>query len=373
MANEAATPGRVDEKKAGVQEVYKVIHKSSGAVGGYGHDGPIYGEVTMGTFQKVVEYLRKHLEFGSDSCFLDIGAGLGKPNLHVAVDPGVEYSFGIEIEDLRWKLSMHNLRHCHKQCPSLQQVEATHNHPNVHFIHSDVTAIDHFSPFTHIYMFDVGFPPDVLVKIANAFNISRSVKGLVSFQTPKRMIEHYGFDMSLMEKIKTRMCGSSESHTAYVYRSNHYRPKHSSTDQLKVSAVEPSSIASRAKCRIRSPVKQKRRQQLQLDTLFPSAKRQKSRTTSKIGADTEKEEEMPTTPPRELFPSIPHENYCPDPVFQSGFLMLNDPESAHTQTPQKLKGDLVPSSPYKKWLMSSGLIEGQCRPRRSPAKRVLYA
>jgi hypothetical protein len=32
----------------GVQDVYKVIRKYSGSVGGYGHDGPVYGEITMG-------------------------------------------------------------------------------------------------------------------------------------------------------------------------------------------------------------------------------------------------------------------------------------------------------------------------------------
>jgi len=35
-----------------------------------------------------------------------------------------------------------------------------------------------FEPFTHVYMFDVGFPPSVLVSLANAFNISKSVKVL---------------------------------------------------------------------------------------------------------------------------------------------------------------------------------------------------
>ena len=50
---------------------------------------------------KVVDYLKEEFDFGPNSTFIDIGAGLGKPNLHVAVDPGVSLSYGVELEHLR--------------------------------------------------------------------------------------------------------------------------------------------------------------------------------------------------------------------------------------------------------------------------------
>lgn len=36
-----------------VKKVYKIIQKSTGALGGNGYDGAIYGELTMHSMQKV--------------------------------------------------------------------------------------------------------------------------------------------------------------------------------------------------------------------------------------------------------------------------------------------------------------------------------
>lgn len=48
--------------------------------------------------------------FDKNSSFIDVGAGLGKPNFHVAQDPGVEISYGLELEVVRWELSIANHR-----------------------------------------------------------------------------------------------------------------------------------------------------------------------------------------------------------------------------------------------------------------------
>jgi len=195
-----------------VQHLYRVIQKSSGAVGGYGHNGPVYGEVTMGTFQKVVDALCEHTGFDASSAFVDIGSGLGKPNLHVALNPGVRLSYGVELEELRWQLSMHNLRFVLNEVPEMRKSV-------VYFANSDATDMGHFEPFTHVYMFDVGFPPAVLVALANAFNLSKTVQALVSFQRPDKVILAYGFAVELITQVATRMSGSTEKHTAYIYRS----------------------------------------------------------------------------------------------------------------------------------------------------------
>jgi len=209
-----AAESKLPEKS--VQQLYRVIQKSTGAVGGYGHNGPVYGEITMGTFQKIVDALCQHTGFDASSSFVDIGSGLGKPNLHVALNPGVQLSFGIELEELRWQLSMHNLRFVLKQVPEMRKSV-------VYFANKDATEMGHFEPFTHVYMFDVGFPPSVLVSLANAFNLSKTVQALVSFTRPEKVISVYGFAVELITQIRTRMNGSSETHTAYIYR------KHSET------------------------------------------------------------------------------------------------------------------------------------------------
>lgn len=192
-----------------VKKMYTIVKKTSGSVGGYGHAGPVYGEITAGSLQKIVNFMKERCGFDESSAFVDIGAGLGKPNFHVAVDPGVKLSYGIEVEELRWVLSLQNLQ-------GLLNKNAVTNT----FMHcTDVTALGSLEPFSHVYMFDVGFPPDVLVSIANTFNQSTTARTLVSFKGPREVIGKYGFAVKEIGGITTRMCGSSETHKAYIYES----------------------------------------------------------------------------------------------------------------------------------------------------------
>jgi len=191
-----------------IKHLYRVIQKSSGAVGGYGHNGPVYGEITMGTFDKIVHVMKKHTAFDASSSFVDIGSGLGKPNLHVALHPGVKLSCGIEVEELRWQLSMHNLRFVMDQVPDMRRNV-------VYFAHADATKMD-LHDFSHVYMFDVGFPPAVLLALSKAFNSSKSAKALVSFQRPDKL-KKIGFAIREVGRVLTRMNGSTEGHTAYVF------------------------------------------------------------------------------------------------------------------------------------------------------------
>jgi len=236
----SAVPYESPVKRAGksVQRLYQVIQKATGAVGGYGHNGPVYGEVTMGTFQKVVDAMSRFTEFDASSSFVDVGAGLGKPSFHVALNPGVKLSAGIELEQLRFELSMHNLRFVRPALPELRDSV-------VYFAREDATNMGDFENFTHVYMFDVGFPPSVLVSLANSFNRSKCVKALVSFQRPDRVISVYGFGVELVHQVQTRMNGSSEQHTAYIYRAKHAakdKPRYQS--QLRSFLVNKDDLES---------------------------------------------------------------------------------------------------------------------------------
>lgn len=103
-AASVSIPARVDK-------VYKLIRKMTGTIGGNGTTGAIYGELTMGSMQKIVHLMMEKCGLSSDSRFIDVGSGLGKPNFHVAQYPGVRISIGIELESIRWKLAMHNMSH----------------------------------------------------------------------------------------------------------------------------------------------------------------------------------------------------------------------------------------------------------------------
>jgi len=52
-------------------------------------------------------------------------------------------------------------------------------------------GVVNFEPFTHVYMFDVGFPPSVLVSLANAFNVSKCVKVCLFFFCSTQKQEQY--------------------------------------------------------------------------------------------------------------------------------------------------------------------------------------
>ncbi|TMW64224.1 hypothetical protein Poli38472_012846 [Pythium oligandrum] len=194
-----------------VTEVYKAIRKQTGALGGNAAGGAIYGEITQSSFQRVVDYLKENCELSEASLFLDVGSGLGKPNMHVAIDPGVEVSYGVELEELRWHLSLHNLR-------SVLQLDVNKSKPNrTIFTAGDITDAQTFNPFSHVYSFDVGFPPDVMAHMATMFNRSEA-RYFISFHSPRKVIESYGFHVENIGRVATSMAGSSEGHTCYFYR-----------------------------------------------------------------------------------------------------------------------------------------------------------
>ena len=134
-----------------VKKVYSVIHKATGKVGGNGCGGPIYGELTMGYNQKVIEFLVDFAHLDCKSRFIDIGCGLGKPNLHVTQYPGVEFSYGIEIEEVRTNLGLINLY----QILQEKYLDNEMGHSCL-LQHGDISDAKSLDPFTHVYSFDVG-------------------------------------------------------------------------------------------------------------------------------------------------------------------------------------------------------------------------
>jgi len=222
---------------ASVKSIYKIIRKCTGSLGGNGNFGAIYGEATMGCMQRVVNLLKEHCEFDSSCSFIDVGSGLGKPNFHVAQDPGVRISLGVELEKIRHDLALHNLRHVLRYTRSSN---SSIKHGNVFFQHGDITEARTFNPFTHVYMFDVGFPPPVLHQIATIFNSSQAPY-LISYHSPKLMIEKYRFDVDFIAQFSTALHGSGESHTGYLYR--HKGKDLPSFDHSKVDPIFQTGVS----------------------------------------------------------------------------------------------------------------------------------
>ena len=144
-----------------VKKVYRIVGKLTGSIGGNGYSGPIYGELTMGSMQKMINLMTKYTGLSSSSRFIDVGSGIGKPNLHVAQHPGVEFSCGIEMEHVRWALSITCLNAVldaaaeqQQQQHLLGQDEAIHS--RCVFLHRNIKEARTFDPFTHVYMFSIG-------------------------------------------------------------------------------------------------------------------------------------------------------------------------------------------------------------------------
>jgi len=132
-----------------LKSIYFSMDETTGSLGGNGHGGPIYGELTCGSFQKIVDLLKLKANFNKASKFIDVGCGLGKPSIHVAADPGVQFSYGIEVVPIRWLLGMLNAK------AVLQR--HTSNICGKFFLDlGDILEARTFDPFTHIYMFDIG-------------------------------------------------------------------------------------------------------------------------------------------------------------------------------------------------------------------------
>lgn len=189
-----------------VQSMYKVVHRCTGSLGGNGAGGAIYGELTQSSMQRVIDLMIRRAELDTSSIFIDVGAGLGKPNLHVAINPAVRYSIGVEMEHVRWHLSMHNLKH-YLDTPCTNPEEEKKK--NVIFMHGDITNARSLNPFSHVYMFDIGFPPALFLHIAECLRKSTTVKYVLCYHRPQLMIKKYGFDMDFIEKQATSMHGKS--------------------------------------------------------------------------------------------------------------------------------------------------------------------
>lgn len=131
-----------------VAKVYRIVYKTTGNLGGNGTTGAIYGELTTSSMQKVINLLKELTNLNHSSRFIDVGAGLGKPNFHAAQDPKVRLSLGIELEDIRWQLSMHNLSSF-----SANLISNSNNlNGGVNFIGADIEIANSFVSIFNMYL-----------------------------------------------------------------------------------------------------------------------------------------------------------------------------------------------------------------------------
>ena len=97
------------------------------------------------------------------------------------------------------------------------QVEDSDAHGlgSIFVVHCDILEALTLDPFTHVYSFDVGFPPDTQRQIARMFNASTFVAWLVSFQSPAKILHQYGYMVEFLDQLTTKMCGKYITRVAF--------------------------------------------------------------------------------------------------------------------------------------------------------------
>lgn len=81
------------------------------------------------------------------------------------------------------------------------------NARGIQFIYGDIETATTLDPFTHIYMFDLAFPPELQKDIAKKFNLSVHAISIVSFCNETKIISTFGYDVFLADKVITKMHG----------------------------------------------------------------------------------------------------------------------------------------------------------------------
>lgn len=99
------------------------------------------------------------------------------------------------------------------------QVEESDAHGlgSIFFVHCDILEALTLDPFTHVYSFDVGFPPDTQRQIAKMFNASTSVAWLVSFQAPAKIVHQYGYLVEFLDQLTTKMYGKHITSSVFTF------------------------------------------------------------------------------------------------------------------------------------------------------------
>jgi hypothetical protein len=201
-----------------VELVYALVQKHTGGIGGNAESGPIYGELTKDSMHQMVNLMIEQSNLNQESRFLDVGSGIGKPNLHVAQYPGVAFSCGVELQENRWVLSMACLKAVLEEAATQSKIDTKANIlGNTIFLNNDIMDAGTFDPFTHVYMFSIGFPPELWETLALMWKRSHTPY-LISYHNPHFMNNKYKFDLELLAKRPTVMRSSHERHTGYIYK-----------------------------------------------------------------------------------------------------------------------------------------------------------
>ena len=201
-----------------VADLYKAASRWMRRLGGGEGLTGIYGTLTRGDVEKVMQALTADTGMNRGSRFLDVGAGLGQPLLHAALKPGVARARGFEIDDPKVKKAAALIAGVRRD---LGLGGAA---PQV--IRKDIADVQRIDD-THLFSFWEGINVEDRMALGRLAMQNKDLKGVavmakaIRGETPAEYMEGLGFPpVTLKQTFPVHMAGSGQGFTAYVFKVN---------------------------------------------------------------------------------------------------------------------------------------------------------
>ena len=138
-----------------IDDIYHYINDTSEYETLIGEKKDAYAELDCQSMEEVIKCMKEKQEFNTSSKFLDIGCGIGKPNLCAANDPGVVLSYGVEIHKTIFTAAQKIFQKLHeyKGFPVIKNMIELML-AKCHLQNLDIKNCDFLNHFTHVFMHD---------------------------------------------------------------------------------------------------------------------------------------------------------------------------------------------------------------------------
>ncbi|PNW79759.1 hypothetical protein CHLRE_08g365550v5 [Chlamydomonas reinhardtii] len=218
-------PPRKNSEKGGgprVDALYGLMQSFENKLGGGEGVEGLYGSITQGGMQKILECLAHNTGLDHRSTFIDIGAGLGRPLLHAMVSHGVPCTWGVELDKVKCDKAAAFCQHVLGNLVTKEVLPAGVAVPPVHC--SPVEKFASLDPATHAYSFWEGVPASGKRAFGELFAKSKSLRAVAVVQRamrgqePAAVMREMGFGpLILINSFSVSMSGSGRSFQAYVF------------------------------------------------------------------------------------------------------------------------------------------------------------
>lgn len=212
-------------RPASTEELYRLINKVERDIGGDSGIIGMSGSVSRLDLTRIL----KVMQIGdSESHFLDVGSGLGRPMLHALLAGAMQVS-GVEFDAMK---------HCKSQTV-IARVMPISDQVRSSFYHADVMDLQHISQLgkniTHLYSFWEGINIDAREVVARLVTQEWRRGGKISYvafvQEHVRHLESYMFELGfptelrLIDTFPVSMIGSANHFRAYIFKFDLQEPR----------------------------------------------------------------------------------------------------------------------------------------------------